>query len=46
VIAVNPHEWGGDLQAWYAQNYPGVVYIPIVAADLGAFARELQKLYP
>ena len=28
VVALNPNEWGGDLQAWYLQNYPGVEYVP------------------
>ena len=46
VIAVNPHEWGGDLQTWYKQNYPGVEYVPIIAKDVSEFGRELQKLYP
>ncbi|MBM4424775.1 MAG: hypothetical protein FJ030_15545, partial [Chloroflexi bacterium] len=32
VIAVNPQQWNGDLQAWYAQHYPGVDYVPVFAA--------------
>lgn len=47
VIAINPTEWGGgDLRAWYAQNYPGVEYIPLVASDTGQLMRALTQLYP
>ncbi|HLB46230.1 MAG TPA: peptidoglycan DD-metalloendopeptidase family protein [Anaerolineales bacterium] len=46
VIAINPNEWGGDLQGWYALYYPGVEYVPVFARDTGALARELSKLYP
>ncbi len=46
VVALNPTEWGGDLGAWYAQNYPGVEYVPITAGDTGQLMRELAKLYP
>ena len=31
VIAVNPQEWPGDLQAFFIQYYPGVDYVAIVA---------------
>ncbi len=46
VVAINPNEWGGDLQAWYAQFYPGVEYIPVQARDPGDLARRLSQLYP
>ncbi len=48
VIAINPNEWGGgDLQAWYAQNYPGVEYLAIPAiGDPGQLMRALSQLYP
>lgn len=46
VVAVNPFDWGGDLQAWYAQNYPGVEYVPLNATDTNDFATKLGKLYP
>lgn len=46
VIALNPHEWGGNLQTWYAQFYPGVTYIPILARDLNDFAQQLTQLFP
>jgi murein DD-endopeptidase MepM/ murein hydrolase activator NlpD len=29
VIALRPGEWGGDLQAFFEQHYPGVVYWPL-----------------
>jgi murein DD-endopeptidase MepM/ murein hydrolase activator NlpD len=46
VVALNPHEWGGDLQAWYTQYYPGVTYSPVIANDLNSFAQQLAKLFP
>ncbi len=46
VIAINPNEWGGDLQGWYALYYPGVEYVSVFARDTGELARELSKLYP
>ncbi|MBI3763117.1 MAG: hypothetical protein HY260_14810 [Chloroflexi bacterium] len=33
VIALNPDDWGGDLEAWYAENYPGVEYYGVRAAS-------------
>lgn len=32
VIAVNPHEWSGDLQAWMETYYPGAV-VEVINAD-------------
>ncbi|RME38059.1 MAG: M23 family metallopeptidase, partial [Thermoflexia bacterium] len=32
VLAINPAEWGGNLQAFFERFYPGVVYIPVEAA--------------
>ena len=39
VVAVNPDDWGGDLDAWFDSNYPGTGYLSIDAlspADLKA----------
>ena len=33
VLAINPSLWNGDLEAFYAEWYPGTTYIPIVAAS-------------
>ncbi|MGD8243961.1 MAG: hypothetical protein PVI63_02080 [Anaerolineae bacterium] len=33
IIAVNPTLWGGDLQAWYAEHYPGAEYRAIEAEN-------------
>lgn len=46
VIALNPTTWGGDLQAWYSQNYPGVQYVPVTARDTGQFVQALSQLFP
>ena len=32
VLAVNPDGWGGDLEAWFEQHYPGAQYVPVVVA--------------
>lgn len=45
VIAVNPTEWGGgDLGQWYAGNYPGVQYSPIVAISPLHLEQQLAAL--
>ncbi|MBN1954504.1 MAG: M23 family metallopeptidase [Anaerolineae bacterium] len=31
VIAINPEGWEGDLAAFFARYYPGVIYVPIQA---------------
>lgn len=31
VVAVNPEEWGGALEPWFAEHYPGAEYVPITA---------------
>lgn len=41
VIALNPDDWGGDLEAWYAQNFPGVEYYGVRAASSGDVPRLL-----
>jgi hypothetical protein len=44
VIAVNPSGWPGDLQAFFEEYYPGVAYVPIVAADPQELQSKLQSL--
>jgi len=44
VIAVNPQEWGGSLEAFYAQYYPGVEYSAITAATPEELAQKLADL--
>lgn len=46
VVALNPNEWGGDLQAWYLQNYPGVEYVPVSARDTADLMRQLLTMFP
>jgi hypothetical protein len=46
VVALNPFEWGGDMQAWYTQNYPNVNYVPLNAQSTNDFATQLGKLFP
>jgi len=33
VIAVNPEEWPGDLEAFFEEHYPDVIYEPVGAAS-------------
>lgn len=44
VLAVNPHHWPGVLTAaWFKQNYPGTIFLPIVAntpADLESWLKN------
>lgn len=44
VIAVNPQQWNGDLQAWYSQHYPGVDYVPVFAATPSALQSLLGSM--
>jgi hypothetical protein len=44
VIAVNPRQWPGDLQAFFAQHYPGVEYVPLEAATPAELTQILQHL--
>jgi hypothetical protein len=44
VIAVNPQDWGDDLQAFFEQHYAGVDYIPIVARTPAELAQKLEQL--
>jgi murein DD-endopeptidase MepM/ murein hydrolase activator NlpD len=46
VIAVNPEGWPGDLGAFFAQYYPGVVLIPVRAATPEELAGVLRSLPP
>jgi hypothetical protein len=41
VIAVNPHLWDGDLCAWFAEHYPGVVVECIDAASPAELGEKL-----
>ncbi len=34
VIAIDPEQWGGDLQAWFVQHYPGVGYQAMRGSEL------------
>ena len=43
VLAVNPELWGGDLQAFYAEWYPGVTYIPIIATSALEMQLKLEQ---
>ncbi|MBS59767.1 MAG: hypothetical protein CL606_00405 [Anaerolineaceae bacterium] len=29
VIVVNPESWGGNMDSWYEEYYPGVIYLPV-----------------
>ncbi len=44
VIAVNPQGWPGDLEAFFNQYYPGVDYVPIVAATPEDLRRILSNM--
>lgn len=44
VIAVNPERWPGDLRAFFEKYYPGVEYVPIVAASPQELRGKLQAL--
>jgi hypothetical protein len=44
VIAVNPSGWPSDLQAFFEEYYPGVVYVPVEAADPQELQSKLQDL--
>jgi len=47
VVAINPNEWGGDLQGWYQQNYPGVEYIALSAiGNADQLIQALRQFYP
>ncbi|HHH41390.1 MAG TPA: M23 family metallopeptidase [Chloroflexi bacterium] len=46
VIAVNPAEWGGDLQAFYEAHYPGLALLPLEAPTPEALAQALAALPP
>jgi hypothetical protein len=46
VIAVNPHHWPGVLTAaWFRQNYPGVMFTPVVANSPEDLESWLQNWY-
>lgn len=44
VIAINPHRWPGDLEAFFRQYYPGTRYVPIVAATPEELRRKLEQM--
>jgi hypothetical protein len=41
VIAINPQEWEGSLEEFYAQYYPGVEYRTIIATTPEELAQKL-----
>ena len=45
VIAINPQDWQGDqsLEEFYAQYYPGVEYVAIIAATPEELAQKLAS---
>ena len=42
VTVVNPQAWEGDMEAFFAQHYPGLRYDPIQAATPDELRRILQ----
>ncbi len=44
VIAVNPGDWPTDLEVFFDTFYPGIVYIPIEAANPTALEDRLWEL--
>ena len=44
VIAVNPGRWPSDLQAFLAEHYPGIEYVPIEAATPVELRLRLERL--
>jgi hypothetical protein len=44
VIAVNPGEWPDDLEAFFAEHYPGAEYVPIEAETPAELRRKLERL--
>ncbi len=44
VIAVNPSAWKDDLAAFFAEHYPGVVYVPIETDSPVALEQKLKAL--
>jgi hypothetical protein len=43
VIAINPQEWNGSLEAFFEQYYPGITYKPITAATPAELAQKLAS---
>lgn len=52
VIAINSNEWGDNLEAFYTEHYPGVVYYPVetildnVAADVDKVLGQIETEEP
>ena len=44
VLAVNPTEWGDDLQAFFQRYYPHVRYVPLSAATPAALRQALKDM--
>ncbi len=42
VVAINPAAWGGDLHAFFARYYPGMIYETVVAADPTVLCARLR----
>jgi hypothetical protein len=45
VVAVNPAQWGDDLQGFFKKHYPGVVYRPVQASTPEALKTKLRILF-
>jgi len=45
VLALNPDAWDGDLQAFFDEWYPGVLYFPIHADTPEEFAQAVYDYY-
>ena len=46
VIAVNPEDWGDDLESFFETNYPGIIYVPVQASTSSALADILETAPP
>ncbi|MCS7178453.1 MAG: hypothetical protein RML46_00075 [Anaerolineae bacterium] len=44
VIAINPQQWPGDLEAFFRQYYPGTRFVPLVAATPEELRRKLAQM--
>lgn len=45
VVAVNPAQWGDDLQGFFEKYYPGVAYRPVQASTPEALKTKLRALF-
>jgi len=44
IIAVNPDAWPGDLEAFYAEHYAGVEYVPVPENDPDGLRAALELI--